>query len=39
MTALSRDRPDIPFERLARTRRLMDEHFQDALVSGYEDRM
>lgn len=39
MTALSRDRPDIPFERLARTRRLMDEHFQDALVSGYEDRI
>jgi hypothetical protein len=30
------DRPDIPPERLARCRKLMDEHVPDCLVVGYE---
>jgi hypothetical protein len=39
MAALIRDRPDIPLARLERTRHLMDAHFQDAPVEGYEHRM
>ena len=35
--ALRRRRPDIPATRLDRTRRLMDAHVRDALVSGYEE--
>ena len=35
--ALRRRRPDIPATRLNRTRRLMDAHVRDALVSGYEE--
>ena len=35
--ALRRRRPDIPVTRLNRTRRLMDSHVRDALVSGYEE--
>lgn len=35
--ALLRRRPDIPASRLERTRRLMDAHVGDALVSGFED--
>ena len=35
--ALLRRRPDIPASRLERTRRLMDAHVRDALVSGFED--
>ena len=35
--ALRRRRPDIPGTRLERTRRLMDAHVRDALVSGFED--
>ncbi|MCY3841237.1 MAG: PIN domain-containing protein [Gammaproteobacteria bacterium] len=35
--ALLRDRPDIEVARLERTRRLMDAHVRDALVSGFED--
>ena len=35
--ALPRRRPDIPAARLNRTRRLMDAHVRDALVSGYEE--
>ena len=34
--ALRRRRPDIPATRLERTRRLMDAHVRDALVSGFE---
>ena len=34
--ALQRRRPDIPATRLERTRRLMDAHVRDALVSGFE---
>ena len=37
--ALRRRRPDIPATRLNRTRRLMDAHVRDALVSGYEELM
>lgn len=36
VAALTRNRPDIPVERIERTRRLMDEHMEAALVSGYE---
>lgn len=36
MSALVRDRPDIPSARMERTRRLMDAHFHDARVEGYE---
>src|SRR5262249_35002723 len=36
IAALLRNRPDLTFAQLARTRRLMDEHVDDALVSGYE---
>ncbi len=35
--ALRRRRPDIPADRLLRTRRLMDAHVCDALISGFED--
>ena len=35
-TNLARDRPDIPQERLDRTRRLMCEAVRDCMVSGYE---
>lgn len=34
--ALARDRPDIPAERLARTRELMDSSVRDCLVTGFE---
>ena len=34
-----RDRPDLTPEQLARTRGLMDRHFPDALVSGFEARI
>lgn len=34
--ALGRDRPDIPLERIARTRALMLAHVEDAMVAGYE---
>lgn len=37
--ALRRRRPEIPATRLNRTRRLMDAHVGDALVSGYEGLM
>jgi predicted nucleic acid-binding protein len=36
IAALLRNRPDLTRAQLARTRRLMDEHVDDALVSGYE---
>ncbi len=36
MSALARHRPDIPSARMERTRHLMDTHFQDARVEGYE---
>lgn len=36
MAALVRDRPDISPARMERTRQLMDTHFQDACVKGYE---
>ena len=35
--ALRRRRPDIPAARLTRTRRLMNAHVRDALISGFED--
>lgn len=35
--ALLRNRPDLTAERLERTRRLMDAHVRDALVTGFED--
>ena len=35
--ALRRRRPDIARVRLERTRRLMDVHVRDALISGFED--
>jgi hypothetical protein len=34
--AVSRDRPDIPPEKLHRVREAMDRHAEDALVTGYE---
>ena len=34
--ALLRDRPDLSAERLERTRRLMDAHVRDAVVTGFE---
>jgi predicted nucleic acid-binding protein len=37
MAALLRNRPDLSREKLERTRTLMDQHTQDALVSGYEE--
>lgn len=37
--SLMRDRPEIPPERLAETRQLMDAHVKGALISGYEDLM
>ena len=36
ITALLRNRSDLTPERLARTRRLMDDNIDDALVRGYE---
>ena len=36
MAALRRDRPDIPLTRIERTRHLMDTHFPEACVEGYE---
>jgi PIN domain len=36
IAALMRDRPDLTAAQLQRTRRLMEEHINDALVSGYE---
>lgn len=36
MKALRRDRPDIASARMERTRHLMDAHFQDARVEGYQ---
>jgi hypothetical protein len=36
ITALLRNRPDLTAAQLARTRRLMDENVDDALVTGYE---
>jgi hypothetical protein len=36
MSALARHRPDIPSARMERTRHLMETHFQDARVEGYE---
>lgn len=35
--ALLRDRPDPTAERLERTRRLMDAHVRDAVVTGFDD--
>jgi predicted nucleic acid-binding protein len=35
--ALLRNRPDLSREKLERTRMLMDQHAEDALVTGYED--
>ena len=35
MRNLARDRPDIPPERIARVRKLMEEAFPEALVKGY----
>ncbi len=37
ITALLRNRPDLSREKLERTRKLMDKHAPDALVTGYED--
>lgn len=37
MSALLRNRPDLSREKLERTRRLMDQHAADALITGYED--
>src|SRR5438105_5007018 len=37
MTALLRNRTDLSREKLERTRMLMDQHAEDALVTGYED--
>lgn len=37
MSALLRNRPDLSREKLERTRMLMDQHAEDALVTGYED--
>jgi len=36
MRALLRNRPDLSRQKLERTRRLMDSHAADALVTGYE---
>ncbi|MGP0092315.1 MAG: PIN domain-containing protein [Xanthobacteraceae bacterium] len=36
IAALLRNRPDLTAAQLERTRRLMDEHIDDALVTGYE---
>jgi predicted nucleic acid-binding protein len=36
IAALLRNRPDLTFAQLARTRRLMDENVDEALVGGYE---
>ena len=37
ISALLRRRPDLSIERLTHTRRLMDAHVRDALVTGFED--
>jgi hypothetical protein len=39
IAALLRNRPDLTFAQLTRTRRLMDENVDDALVGGYEHLM
>lgn len=39
MAAVLRERPDLNREQLERTRRLMDLHAADSLVSGYEGRI
>lgn len=39
MSALFRNRPDIPRTRIERTRQLMETHIQDARVEGYEHRI
>lgn len=39
VSALIENRPDIPKARIERTRHLMDAHFQDVLVEGYEHRL
>ena len=36
IAALLRNRPDLTVEQLQRKRRLMEEHVNDALVTGYE---
>jgi predicted nucleic acid-binding protein len=33
--AILRERPDLTADKLARTRQLMDQHSEDALVEGY----
>ena len=35
MASLLADRPDLPVDRLERTRAIMDEYFPEALVAGY----
>src|SRR5277367_2343591 len=37
ISSLLRKRPDLTRDKLERTRRLMDQHARDALVTGYED--
>ncbi len=39
VSALVRNRPDIPQARIERTRRLMDTRINDAIVEGYEHRI
>jgi hypothetical protein len=39
VSALIRNRPDIPQARIERTRRLMDTGINDAVVEGYEHRI
>jgi hypothetical protein len=39
VSALIRNRPDIPQARIERTRRLMDTRINDAVVEGYEHRI
>jgi hypothetical protein len=39
VSALIRNRPDFPAAKIERTRYLMDAHFPDALVEGYEHRI
>lgn len=36
MRNVRKDRPDLSFHRLERTREMMDRHFPDALVAGFE---
>jgi predicted nucleic acid-binding protein len=37
--ALTRDRPDLDAQRIARTRALMEAHLPEAMVTGYEHRI